>query len=38
MNDLIFDSNGWNNYLYWQMQDRKTLNFKELIMKFGEIL
>ncbi|MDE6890142.1 MAG: type II toxin-antitoxin system YoeB family toxin [Eubacterium sp.] len=25
MNDLTFDSNGWNDYLYWQLQDRKTL-------------
>ena len=25
MNDLTFDSEGWNDYLYWQMQDRKTL-------------
>lgn len=25
MNDLTFDSNGWSDYLYWQMQDRKTL-------------
>lgn len=25
MNDLTFDSGGWNDYLYWQMQDRRTL-------------
>lgn len=25
MSDLTFDSEGWNDYLYWQMQDRKTL-------------
>ncbi len=25
MNDLTFDSKGWNDYLYWQMQDRRTL-------------
>lgn len=25
MNDLTFDSNGWNDYLYWQTQDHKTL-------------
>lgn len=25
MNDLVFDSKGWNDYLYWQMQDRRTL-------------
>lgn len=25
MNDLTFDSKGWNDYLYWQKQDRKTL-------------
>lgn len=25
MNDLTFDSKGWNDYLYWQIQDWKTL-------------
>lgn len=25
MNDLAFDSKGWNDYLYWKTQDRKTL-------------
>ncbi len=25
MNGLTFDSKGWSDYLYWQMQDRKTL-------------
>ena len=25
MNNLTFDSKGWDDYLYWQMQDRKTL-------------
>lgn len=25
MNDLTFDSKGWYDYLYWQIQDRKTL-------------
>lgn len=25
MNDLTFDSRGWDDYLYWQTQDRKTL-------------
>lgn len=25
MNDLTFDSGGWNDYLYWQTQDRRTL-------------
>ena len=25
MNDLTFDSRGWDDYLYWQKQDRKTL-------------
>ena len=25
MNDLTFDSKGWNDYLHWQTQDRKTL-------------
>lgn len=23
--ELTFDSKGWNDYLYWQTQDRKTL-------------
>ena len=22
---LVFDPNGWEDYLYWQTQDRKTL-------------
>lgn len=22
MNDLTFNSKGWNDYLYWQTQDR----------------
>jgi toxin YoeB len=22
---LVFKGNGWDDYLYWQMQDRKTL-------------
>lgn len=25
MNDLIFDPKGWEDYVYWQMQDHKTL-------------
>ncbi len=25
MNDLTFDSKGWDDYLYWQTQDIKTL-------------
>lgn len=25
MNDLTFDSKGWNDYLYWQTQDKKTV-------------
>ena len=25
MNNLTFDSRGWEDYLYWQKQDRKTL-------------
>ena len=25
MNDLTIDFKGWDNYLYWQTQDRKTL-------------
>ena len=25
MNELLFSSEGWADYLYWQTQDRKTL-------------
>ncbi len=25
MNDFTFDKDAWNEYLYWQSQDRKTL-------------
>ena len=25
MNELLFSSEGWQDYLYWQTQDRKTL-------------
>ena len=25
MNELVFSSEGWQDYLYWQTQDRKTL-------------
>lgn len=25
MNELLFSSEGWQDYLYWQAQDRKTL-------------
>lgn len=25
MNDLTFDDDAWDEYLYWQNQDRKTL-------------
>ena len=25
MNELLFSSEGWRDYLYWQTQDRKTL-------------
>ena len=33
MNDLTFDSEGWNDYLYWQTQDKKTLKkINNLIM------
>jgi toxin YoeB len=32
MNDLIFAHNGWEDYLYWQTQDKKTLKrINELI-------
>ena len=26
MGKISFDGDGWSHYLYWQMQDRKTLN------------
>ncbi|HAX95058.1 MAG TPA: Txe/YoeB family addiction module toxin [Prolixibacteraceae bacterium] len=25
MNDITFSQNAWEDYLYWQMQDKKTL-------------
>ena len=25
MNELLFSSEGWQDYLYWQTQDKKTL-------------
>lgn len=25
MNDILWYGNGWNDYLYWQGQDKKTL-------------
>lgn len=25
MNNITFEAEGWKDYLYWQMQDRKTL-------------
>lgn len=25
MNDIAFSQNAWEEYLYWQMQDRKTI-------------
>ena len=25
MNKIIFSTGGWDDYLYWQMQDKKTL-------------
>ena len=41
MNDLAFDSKGWNDYLYWQTQDRKTLkkinNLLEDIIRNGAL-
>lgn len=26
MGKFAFEDDGWNDYIYWQMQDRKTLN------------
>lgn len=25
MNDITFSQNTWEDYLYWQMQDKKTI-------------
>lgn len=25
MNDIAFSENGWEHYIYWQIQDKKTL-------------
>ena len=33
---LAFDSNGWEDYVYWQTQDRKTL--KRINMLIADIL
>ena len=33
---LAFDASGWEDYTYWQLQDRKTL--KRINLLIGEIL
>lgn len=33
MNDLTFDSQGWNDYLYWQTQDKKTLKKINILLE-----
>ena len=33
MNDLTFDSKGWDDYLYWQTQDKKTLKRINMLLK-----
>ncbi len=30
---LVFDSSCWEDYLYWQMQDKKTLKRINLLLK-----
>lgn len=34
--DLVFDPHGWEDYLYWQTQDRKTL--KRINLLIAEVL
>ena len=33
MNELLFSSEGWRDYLYWQTQDRKTLKRINLLIQ-----
>ena len=33
MSKLIFTENAWDDYLYWQTQDRKTLRRVNLLLK-----
>lgn len=35
MNDFAFTEQGFSDYLYWQMQDKKTLNVI-LQIKYGQ--
>lgn len=33
MSNLIFTENAWDDYLYWQTQDKKTLRRVNLLLK-----
>ncbi|MCH5184251.1 MAG: Txe/YoeB family addiction module toxin [Oscillospiraceae bacterium] len=33
MNDISFSENGWDDYLYWQTQDKKTLKRVNLLLQ-----
>ena len=33
MSKLIFTENAWDDYLYWQTQDRKTLRRVNLLLR-----
>ena len=33
MSKLIFTENGWDDYIYWQSQDRKTLDKINRLLK-----
>ena len=33
MNDITFQGDGWDDYLYWQTQDKRTLNKINLLLK-----
>ena len=33
MSDLIWSDDAWNDYLYWQTQDKKTLKRINLLIK-----
>lgn len=33
MSDKIWSDDAWNDYLYWQMQDRKTLKRINILIK-----
>ncbi|MGN0466633.1 MAG: Txe/YoeB family addiction module toxin [Lachnospiraceae bacterium] len=33
MSSIIFSENGWDDYLYWQVQDKKTLKKINALLK-----